>query len=549
MCTGKHMDYYAGGLIIGFRPFQFQAAGLYGVVTLRNSNGSFQSVFVFTKLNGPLMTLAFAEVSGLCGGFGYNNSNVRLPSIDQVSDFPFINSGRLSGSDNAQEVMLELVDPSAGGWFQPLDSTYWGAIGMRLSAFRMLNIDAVVAVQFGSSVKLGIFAAAVCDIPSANSRLKLAHAELGIAAVLDFDYGFLKIEAQLSPRSYILSPNCHLTGGFALCYWFDAPLADQARVGDFVCTLGGYHQAFNIPVGYPNPPCLGISWDLGGGLSISGEAYFTIKACMAGGRLHAAFKAGPLSAWFDAFANFLINYRTFHFDMSAGVSVGVGFSIDFWLIHIRISVQIGAELYLWGPPVAGRVHVDLWIVAFDINFGDHNKTDERIGLSEFYELVLQDSPASSFASAKSLTTGQRLELDQQPIPASAMARPKNEAHNFLAESGLLNPNDQPERDQAAPWTVRAGTFVLVAECKMAITAVKTSDGGAPILQHDGVFSKPMQLTTSMTSTMQIQIMHEDGSNPDEDWQFEAYVKKLPSALWESVSAASASFSPVSVLYL
>ncbi|KAG5659131.1 hypothetical protein KAF25_000333 [Fusarium avenaceum] len=526
------MDYFAGGLIVGFRPYQFQAAGFYGAVTIKNSNNTFQSVFVFAKLNGPLMTLAFAELSGICGGFGYNSS-VRLPSIDQISDFPFINSGRLSGNGNAQDVLLELVDPSAGGWFQPLDSTFWGAIGMRLSAFRMLNIDAVVAVQFGNSVKLGIFAVATCDIPSSNSRLKLAHAELGIAAVLDFDYGFLKIEAQLSPRSYILSPNCHLTGGFALCYWFDAPLADTSRIGDFVFTLGGYHQAFHVPVGYPNPPRLGISWNLGGGLSISGEAYFAIttKACMAGGRLHAAFKAGPLSAWFDAFANFLINYRPFHFDMSAGVSVGVGFSIDFWFIHIRISVQIGAELYLWGPPVAGRVHVDFWIVSFDINFGDSDSTDGKVSLSEFYELVLQDSPGSSFASAKALTAGTSMDREEQSVATLTSSRPKNEAHNFLAESGLLNPNDEPERGQSDPWTVRAGTFVFVAECKMAITAITTSDNGAPILQYDSVFSKPMQLTTSMSSTLQIQVKNADGSDLDEDWQFERYIQKLPSALW------------------
>ncbi|KAF5590580.1 uncharacterized protein FSUBG_10796 [Fusarium subglutinans] len=523
------MDYYAGGLIIGFRPYQFQAAGFYGVITLANSSNSFQSVFVFAKLNGPLMTLAFAEISGICGGFGYNSS-VRLPSVDQVSDFPFINSGRLSNNENAQQVLLELVDPSAGGWFQPLDSTYWGAIGMKLSAFRMLSVDAVVAVQFGDSVKLGIFAAAVCDIPSTNSPLKLAHAELGIAAVLDFDYGFLKIEAQLSPRSYILSPNCHLTGGFALCYWFDAPLADRARIGDFVFTLGGYHQAFRVPVGYPNPPRLGISWDLGGGLSISGEAYFAIttKACMAGGRLHAAFKAGPLSAWFDAFANFLINYRPFYFDMSAGVSVGVGFSIDFWFIHIRISVQIGAELYLWGPPVAGRVHVDFWIVAFDINFGDHHPKIDPVKLSDFYELVLQDSPASSFASATSLITGKQ---QQEPIAASTLSRPKNEGHNFLAEAGLLNPDDQPERGKEDPWTVRAGTFVFVAECKMAISSVTTSENGDSILRGNDVFSKPMGMITPMTSTMQIQVIHEDGSNPEEDWQFERYTQMLPSALW------------------
>lgn len=526
------MDYFTGGLIIGFRPYQFQAAGFYGVVTLGGSNNDFQSVFIFAKLNGPLLTLGFAEISGVCGGIGYNSS-VRLPTIDQVSEFPFINSQQLSGNSNAQEVLLQLVDPTAGGWFQPLDSTYWGAFGMKVSAFRMLSVDAVVAVQFGNSVKLGIFAVAVADIPSASSPLKLAHVELGIAATLDFDYGSLKIEAQLSPRSYIFSSSCHLTGGFALYYWFDAPLADQARIGEFVFTLGGYHQAFNVPIGYPTPPRLGISWNLGGGLSISGEAYFAItpKACMAGGRLHAAFKAGPLSAWFDAFADFLINYRPFYFDMAAGVSVGVGFSIDFWFIHIRISVEIGAQLYLWGPPVAGRVHVDFWIVAFDINFGEHRPNVPKVDLYEFYMLVLQDSSPSSFASsAKALTTGEKRESEPEAMTAS-LTRPKNEAHNFLAESGLLNPTDEPERGQTTPWIVRAGTFAFTAECKMAIDAVKTSDSGDPILTHNQVFSKPMQLTSSLTSTLVIQVTHADGSNPEEDWQYERSIQNLPSALW------------------
>jgi hypothetical protein len=166
--------------------------------------------------------------------------------------------------------------------------------------------------------------------------------------------------------------------------------------------------------------------------------------------------------------------------MSAGVSVGVGFSIDFWFIHIRISVQIGAELYLWGPPVAGCVHIDFWVVAFDINFGDYVTVEETVSLLEFYDLVLQDSSPSSFASTGALPQGQIMEHDEKSIAASAIRKPKNEAHNFLAESGILNPNDEPERGQADPWTVRAGTFVFVAECKMAITAIRTSNTAAPI---------------------------------------------------------------------
>ncbi|KND88092.1 hypothetical protein TOPH_07323 [Tolypocladium ophioglossoides CBS 100239] len=529
------LDYYAGGLVIGWTPYQFEAAGFYGIVTPAGSSDGFRSVFVFAKLNGPLVTLEFAEINSICGGFGYNSS-VRLPTVDQVYEFPLIASSGLSDTHNAMEVLEKLIDPGSGGWFKPLDKTYWLAIGMGVGAFQMLAIDAVVVVQFGSAIKLGIFAVATADVPSLASSFKLAHVELGISAVADFDYGTLKIDAQLSPRSYILDPNCHLTGGFGLYYWFDAPHADKSIVGQFVFTLGGYHQAFKVPVGYPNPPRLGISWNLGGGLTISGQAYFAItpKACMAGGRLHAAFSAGPLFAWFDAFADFLINYKPFYFNMQAGVSIGVGFSIDIWFIHIRISVEIGAQLYLWGPPVAGRVHVDFWIVAFDINFGDDVSRDEGISLQDFYLLVLQTGTNPSLAAARrgKLTAGGQADGEaedgQRLLDA---ARPKNEGHNFLAQSGLLNPQDKPERDQNEPWVVRAGSFSFIVDCKMPINAVKNDPSKAPIITYDDVYSKPMKLSSPMKSTVTVVVQQDGTSKPDEGWQYDKYLRSLPRALW------------------
>lgn len=521
------LDYYAGGLVVGWKPYQFEAAGFYGIVTVSSGSGDFTSVFIFAKLNGPLATIGFAEIQSLCGGFGYN-STVRYPTIDEVEQFPFIASSALSNSSNAMEVLKRLIDPGASGWFKPLDKTYWLAVGLGVGAFQMLVIDAVVVVQFGSSIKLGIFAIATADIPTPSSGFKLAHAELGISAVADFDYGFLKIDAQLSPRSYILDPNCHLTGGFGLYSWFDAPHADKSLVGQFVFTLGGYHQAFNVPVGYPNPPRLGISWNLGGGLTISGQAYFAItpKSCMAGGRLHAAFYAGPLSAWFDAFADFLINYKPFYFNMQAGLSVGVGFSIDIRFIHIRISVEIGAQLYLWGPPIAGRVHVDFWIVGFDINFGDDVKRDKTVTLLQFLQLVLQSEVSASLSALR----GGSLPVAQQEEPANTSVA-KNEAHNFLAQSGLLNPVDQPERNQNEPWVVRAGSFSFVVECKMAINAVRNDPNGDPIITHTDIYSTPMKLTSPLKSTVTVVVQQEGVSKPDDGWQYDKYLSGLPRALW------------------
>ncbi|KAI1426137.1 hypothetical protein F5Y12DRAFT_310178 [Xylaria sp. FL1777] len=534
------LDYYAGGLVVGWQPYKFEAAGFYGTVTVAGGSG-FTSVFIFAKLNGPLATVGFAEIQSLCGGFGYNSS-VRYPTVDEVYEYPFIASSALSGTNNSLEVLERLVEPGSGGWFKPLDKTYWLAVGLGVGAFQMLAIDAVVVVQFGSAVKLGIFAVATADVPTPASSFKLAHVELGISAVADFDYGTLKIDAQLSPRSYILDPNCHLTGGFGLYSWFDAPHADKSLVGQFVFTLGGYHQAFSIPVGYPNPPRLGISWDLGGGLSVSGQAYFAItpKACMAGGRLHAAFYAGPLSAWFDAFADFLINYKPFYFNLQGGLSVGVGFSIDIWFIHIRISVEIGAQLYLWGPPIAGRVHVDFWIIGFDINFGANVSRNEAVSLQDFYQLVLQSQVNASLSAVRSGNLPITQQTDEGAVDTQDLLdvkAAKNEAHNFLAQSGLLNPEDKPERDQNVPWIVRAGSFSFVVECKMAINAAKNDPASDPILTHDDIYSRPMKLTSPLQSTVTVVIQQEsasdqDGvSDPDDGWQYDKYLSGLPRALW------------------
>lgn len=524
------IDYYAGGLIVGWTVYQFQAAGFYGVVTPQGGGGPFKSVFVFAKLDGPLVTLEFAEISGVCGGFGYNSS-VRVPTVDQISEFPFIASASLSNATNAMEALQKLTDPGPTGWFKPLDKTYWAAVGMKVDAFKMLSFNAVVVVQFGEAIKLGLFALVIADIPTAASPVKLAHVELGISAVADFQYGTLKIEAQLSPRSFILHESCHLTGGAGLYYWFDAPEADKSIIGDFVYTLGGYHQAFAVPTGYPNPPRLGISWSLGNNLSISGQAYFAItpKACMAGGRLHASFSAGPLEAWFDAFADFLINYKPFYFNAQAGLAVGIAFKMKVWFIHIRISAEIGAQLYLWGPPLAGRVHVDFWIMGFDINFGQSEARVPAVTLAEFYQLVLQASPNASSASRALLTMS--AEGDETAEEALAASPAKNEGHNFLAQSGLLNPGDKPNKQPNEPWIVRAGTFSFVVGCKMAITSFKNAVDGPAILTGDDVYSKPMQLTSPVDSTLVVTVQQDGVPDPDDGWRYEEYRKSVPKALW------------------
>jgi hypothetical protein len=76
---------------------------------------------------------------------------------------------------------------------------------------------------------------------------------------------------------------------------------------------------------------------------------------MGGGMLMALFSCGPLSAHFNAWADFLMNFSPFFYQGSVGVSIGVDFDMDLFICTIHISVDIDATLDLHGPPFGGVV--------------------------------------------------------------------------------------------------------------------------------------------------------------------------------------------------
>jgi hypothetical protein len=548
--------YYAGGLVVGFTPYQLEAAGFYGKAIPTSTAESFVSVFVFARLNGPLVTLEFAEISGVTGGFGYN-SQVRIPTVDQIPSFPFVDQTLVESAETALEALQNLTSPKGNGWFKPKNDMFWAAAGMKVDAFQMISLDAVMVIQFGSSIRLDIIGVALVDIPNSKSTFKFAHVELGIAVHLDFDLGLLAAEAQLSPKSFILHPSCKLTGGYALYYWFDAPHADRSNIGNFVYSMGGYHQAFKVPVGWPNPERLRISWSLGSNLSISGEGFFAItsKACMGGGRLRASFSAGPIEAWFDVFANFLIQYQPFHFNAEAGICVGASFNLDIWFIHIHISVEVDADLALWGPPLAGIVYVNIKVAKFEIAFGDSKEDDEPLELEQFYDLVLQASSKKSSSAqrraAPAALEGSELvtEADEKP------AKTRTGGHTFLAESGLMNDSTNPNRDENEPWIVRGGAFTFVVGCKVVIDkATLESEEGKELnsVQSDGgkIYAKPMKIEKPLASHLKVKITKRLPSNFKEEdmaqregpntWAMHQEYKSVPKGLWEECEFAQSS---------
>ena len=120
---------FAGGVTIEVEPYTFMAGGYYGEVTKPSDGDTFKTIFVFAELDGPIAELEFASLSGLTGGVGYN-SLVTLPTIDNVTTFPFLAAGQpdadplsvLSNFINAKPVRFVATFTSSLGQILNLDT-------------------------------------------------------------------------------------------------------------------------------------------------------------------------------------------------------------------------------------------------------------------------------------------------------------------------------------------------------------------------------------------------------------------------------------------
>ncbi|KAF5720091.1 hypothetical protein FMUND_4375 [Fusarium mundagurra] len=502
---GNGEDVFAGGITIGFIPWLFQAAGFYGEKKKPGTDSTFTSALVYATLRGPLITLEFATISGITGGFGYN-VGINIPNAADIYKFPLINP---PAETDIMEVLDALISEDSPMWFYPEEGAMWLAAGLTITAFEMLDITAVLVAQWSPQIQFHVLGLAVADIPNAKSPFKLAHIELGFHASVDIAAGLFSVEAQLSPNSFILHPDCHLSGGFALYYWFKT--TDVGREGDWVFTIGGYHSAFKVPPNYPRPPRLAISWALDNALSIKGEAYFAItpKTCMGGLHLNAVLSIGPLRAWFDAYVDFLINYAPFNFMAVGHVSIGVSYNMDVWFIHIHVSVEIGATLTLTGPPIAGVAHVEFWVFGFDIEFGKHGETinNDPLTIHQFFEIALSAGAPGD-------------KLDH--------AAP----HVYACLGGLISEGTKTKSESEMPWKIRGSLLVFEINAQFALNEATINDVKVPEPKdnwRDKAYAKPMREQSPLTSVLTVAITG-PGSSKDA-WRVKPVMKSVPEALW------------------
>ncbi|MGH3164757.1 MAG: DUF6603 domain-containing protein, partial [Trebonia sp.] len=338
---------------------------------------SYPSFFLYGVLHAPIGGVPAFFVTGIAAGAGFNRK-LMIPDVSGVATFPLVQWAQGNGTpsmDPSKPVGGQVKDVlerlSASGVVAPSVGQYWFAAGVQFTSFEIIESFALLTVSLGASFEIALLGLSTLTIPPLDPE-PVAQIQVAIEVAFSADTGLLAIAGQLTSDSYVLSRQCRLTGGFAFYLWL---AGDHA--GETVLTLGGYNPNFTVPDYYPAVPRVGLNWQVVPQLGITGELYFalTSNVVMAGGKLSAVWNSGAVSAWFTCWADFLMTFSPFHYYIDGGIDLGARFTVHLLFCSVSVTIHIGVEIQLWGPPFAGRAKVDLSIISFTIAFGDQSLPD------------------------------------------------------------------------------------------------------------------------------------------------------------------------------
>ncbi len=360
------------------------------------------SFFLYGYLGGTdgIDILGILQLKGIAVGAGVNRQ-VAIPPIEAVGDFSLVKM--VMGVPLAQvlpsplppgvadpskldplEVLLQMTNDvmAVPGW-------YFLAVGLRFSILEFLDCFALVVAQvsFGGNsadIELTLLGLARLEFPKAPITTFL-YVEMDIEADVRIQASsdpavVLRLEADISPNTWIINPDVspQITGGFAAMTWLGGE-----HSGDHVVTVGGYYPGpeFDRPAYYPSPAPLGFSWSASSVLSFDGDLYYAVtpSCMMAGGRFDASFSAGPVSAGFNLYADFLMGWEPFVYRITAGLSIHG--SVD--LLLFTLNVTIGASLVVSGPRMHGKAKLKFGPIHITIEFGDEPEPPPPVPWSTF----------------------------------------------------------------------------------------------------------------------------------------------------------------------
>ncbi|MGX1761633.1 DUF6603 domain-containing protein [Streptomyces lydicus] len=432
-----------GVLLVDTGAFNGSAMGAYVVP---DGSGADPSLFAYGSLGsqvgfGPRQF----QVRGISAGFGWN-SRVRVPAADALDSFPFLvaldNPGAI-GADGDEVDPLKVLSELIGvgnPWVRAQEGDLWFAAGLAFDCFETFSGRAMALVQTGSDLTISLLGAAGMQLPTKSDK-KIARVEIGIEATLRPTAGELSIGAAFTEKTFLIDPNCKLRGGIGMKFWF----GNHRQAGDFAFVLGAMPKGRELPARYPRQQPAGLTWGVGSTVNITGNAYaaFTPKSLMAGGSLDVVFQSGMLRAWLTARVDALLEWNPFYFDVGMGIRVGVSATIKVWFVKVRISVEVGVSVRIWGPAVGGEATVHLWFISFTIGFGAsrRNKT-----------------PALDWGGFQGMLP-----------PPENMVR-------TTAIAGYAGEGAPATRGDVKPWLVSSGGFTFTADTQAPVSKVCLNQG-------------------------------------------------------------------------
>ncbi|MEI7607576.1 MAG: DUF6603 domain-containing protein [Rhodospirillaceae bacterium] len=298
-------------------------------------------------------------VTGLTAGFGVN-AQLRSPTVETLDEFPL-----LAGSRDLT------------GWLTAGKGEAWIAVGVAFNSFLIVQGQAFLLAKFGSALEFALLGSATVEFPTkppgatkTDETPVFARVTLKLMAAIKPVEGIISVAAVIGSDSFLLDPQCRLSGGAAYTVWMAG-----AHAGDFVLSVGGYHPDFRVPAHYPKVPRVALSWKMSDNLSVRGDLYFAITPAymMFGNALDLQLDLDPLHAWLHSSIDVLLAWAPFHYTATANVRVGVTYTFRALGFSHTFQAEVGAALTLWGPPVAGKAVVDCSVVSFEIAFGDAGK--------------------------------------------------------------------------------------------------------------------------------------------------------------------------------
>jgi len=482
---------FAGSVVVRAPQMSLSAMGAFAEVDHQ------PTLFVYAALDRPIGGPPFFFVTGLAAGFGYNR-DIHVPTAEQVADFPLVKWARPDGGGKAPSDPLAAI-AELGRQLPIARGSAFAAIGVAFTSFKIVDSFALLVARFGDRFELDLLGTStLCSPPAGTTpgQPPVARATLGLRARFVPEDGILSVRAVLGPDSYVLSEDCHLGGGFAFAAWF----RDQPGIpaGDFVITLGGYHEDFKPPAHYPSVPRLSMQWRVSPNLTIKGSAYYalTAGALMAGGRFEAVWQSGDVRAAFLAAADFLLTWKPYHYDVRVRVSISAQVTIHFFGTH-HLSFDAGADVHLWGPAFAGQAQLHLKVLGFNVSF------DVRFGAG-----VSRPAPIDWRTFRDSF-------LPQAPCA-------------ITAQRGMLATVTDAAGE--ACWVVAPRTLVLAVESAVPLAGLPAFGASKALAAGVQPAIAPMALVVGTVESQVTLTLTRDGQ-PTSDLKLDPIYKAMPAALW------------------